>query len=915
MDVPETPAHKHAVRVAVACLVFFVSGAASLIFEALWFHQTGLAFGSSVWASSLVLSGFMCGMALGSFLCARHATRWGSPFQIYARLELIVGVSGVALVAVLPSVGRFLFPVADALTDQPFLLNALRFGGAFLLLLAPSTAMGMTLPVLVRGLGSTPRGFGSAFALLYGVNTLGAMLGVLVTEWFLVAMLGIRGASFVAGGLSVFAAAITVRFLQTDLAIVPALPASQEQSWRGGRLVVAAFLSGLALLALEVVWLRFLMLFLNDTSMAFASVLAIVLLGIALGGILASFWLARSEHADRFAPMVALSAGALGVAGVVIYPSYLQRYHAFDQTAMSILAVAAPLVLPVSLASGALFSLLGAGLRRVTSSDATAAGRLLLFNTLGAGTGSMLAGFVLLPLLGMERSLFGLFVLYGLVGLLLAVGRELSATLRAVSLVGFVAALACFPFGDVRAIYVSSSAGRWMRSGDSIVEVREGLTATIVHIRHTRDGLAIFDQLATNAYSMSVNDFAARRYMDLFVYLPVAIHPRVRRAVLIGYGVGNTAEAMVRTRELESIDVVDISRDMLELSRRVKPQRGIEPLDDPRVHVHVEDGRYFLASTSARFDLITGEPPPPMMAGVSNLYSREYFELVHDRLAEGGIATYWLPMMNISAATGRSIVAGFCAAFDDCSLWHGSARNFMLMGTRGAHGPVSAERFGQQFADLGLREELTAVGFDDPSQLGALFIGDAIYLTKLTRNAPPISDDWPKRIAQEGTLEARDALIWQWRDTKAARQRFENSDFIARTWPEPLRSTTQRQFENQRMINDLLFPEQTPVRQLEVLHQVLTGTALRLPVLLLLGSDFDVQHALARLPPARRDAPQWLLHRAAGHLADREFKAALALLARTPDRLLPFPDLTKYVDYVVQRQAAAPPAEAALPKP
>jgi spermidine synthase len=443
-----------------------------------------------------------------------------------------------------------------------------------------------------------------------------------------------------------------------------------------------------------------------------------------------------------------------------------------------------------------------------------------------------------------------------------------------------------------------------MRPGDRLVEVREGVTATLQHVVHHAHGLPLFDQLATNAYSMTVNDFAGRRYMKLFVLLPRAIHPEIKRALVIGYGIGNTAVALTEADELERIDVVDTSADTLALARRIRPPAGARhPLDDPRVHLHVEDGRYFLESTSARFDLITGEPPPPMMAGVVNLYTREYFALLRERLNEGGIATYWLPLMNISSATTKSLIRAFCDAFDDCSLWHGSARNFMLMGTRqaGSSGPVDEARFTRSWTEPEAREELQAIGFELPGQLGALFIGDAEYLAELTAGSPPLVDDRPKLIEQPGTREERDTLIWLWRDTAAARRRFLESALIERLWPAAMRRESLRHFENQRLLNDLLFPGQTAARQTMVLHQVLHGTPLRLPVLLLLGSDPDIQRELRAVPEAERERPVWLLHRAAGALAERDFKSARDLLERTPEAQLPMPNLRAYARQMAER--------------
>jgi spermidine synthase len=812
----------------------------------------------------------------------------------------------------LPGIGRQLAPLAEQLGDLPAWLHALRFVLAFSLLLVPSTAIGATLPLALRAISTDAPSFGRHLGVLYGLNTAGAVAGVLASELWVIEALGIRGGALVAASCSVLAAVLAF--------LVPAPDVSEAQAARRGasgvgtRLLVASFASGLLLLALEMVWLRLLMLFLNDTPLAFAVVLATVLVGIALGSVLGAGLQARWPSAPHYAPLLSYAAGLLGFAGYLSYPSFLQRYLTFDQAPFTVFLVCAPLVLPTALASGALYALLGASLRKVSGSDARAAGWLAFANTVGCALGAWLAGFLLLPALGMERSLFSLLLGYGAIGLLLAGARELSAVVRRGAIVAFLGAFAFFPFGFVHDRLVAGSARRWMTADDRVMAVREGLTATIVHIRHGFRGLAVFDQLATNAYSMSVNDFAARRYMKQYVVFPVAVHAGIRSALVIGYGVGNTAAALADQRELRRIDVVDVAPEILELSRRVEPKRARHPLDDPRVHVHIEDGRFFLQMTARRFDLITGEPPPPMMAGVGTLYSREYFELVRARLSEGGYATYWLPMMNLSASGAKAILAAFCAAFPDCSLWHGSARNFMLAGSNGAAGGVDAARFAAQFRDPALAPELSAIGFELPEQLGATFIGDAEYLRDLTQGVAPLTDDHPKRLLAPIDLEEREALIWQWRDTAAARQRFERSPLVAKLFPAELRQATIRQFENQRLLDDLLFPGQTAARKTVVFHQVLQGTRLRLPILLLLGSDPDLQRALAAAGPEARARPELRLHLAAGRLAERDMQGGLALLEGVPEREILIPDLAGYLRYAIARTSRTPSLPAVSPE-
>jgi hypothetical protein len=224
----------------------------------------------------------------------------------------------------------------------------------------------------------------------------------------------------------------------------------------------------------------------------------------------------------------------------------------------------------------------------------------------------------------------------------------------------------------------------------------------------------------------------------------------------------------------------------------------------------------------------------------------------------------------------------------------------MLFGTNGASGPVTADRFRRLWDDPAQREEAVRIGFERPEQLGAAFIGDAGYLAELTRGYAPLIDDRPRDIHAVGARAERDALLWQWRDTRAARQRFVASPLIAKLWPSDWLGRTARNFENQRLLNDLLFPDQTPARQLMVLHDVLTRTPLRLPVLLLLNSDPDIQLEMSRASPTVSERPELRLHRLAGLLAGRDFVAAQAVIRDLSDAQLPLRDLRSYVERMAQ---------------
>src|SRR5262245_15705384 len=275
-------------RMALLALAFLLSGAAALVFETLWFRQTGLMLGNSVWASSIVLGSFMCGLAVGNAWAAGRARSLLRPLRVYALLELAVGGSGLALVRLIPALTSACAPQLAWLTSVPALLDAARLAFAFVLLLVPASAMGASLPVLVRAVPAGVAPFGRTLGWLYGWNTLGAVIGALSADAGLVKAVGMDGAGLAAAALNLAAASLAWSLDQGRPPLAETPVASASRMGAGAAwLLAAALLSGATLLALEVVWFRFLLLFVYGSSVTFAAMLAVVLLGISLGGFLA----------------------------------------------------------------------------------------------------------------------------------------------------------------------------------------------------------------------------------------------------------------------------------------------------------------------------------------------------------------------------------------------------------------------------------------------------------------------------------------------------------------------------------------------------------------------------------------------------------------------------------------------------
>jgi predicted membrane-bound spermidine synthase len=795
----------------VLCLLFFLSGAAALLFETLWFRLATLAFGNSVWASSLVLASFMLGLALGNGWAARRPPSRDGSVRLYARLELTIGMTGLALVLLLPHLSQLLVPAFRPVLDRPVILNALRLGGAFVLLLAPSTAMGATLPILVKALARSRPEFGAVLGRLYGWNTLGAVAGALAGEGLLLERLGIAGTGVAAAVLNLTAWSVASRMAsrwppaEDEVAAV----ATSGRARRAGALLAAAALAGATLLAFEVLAFRFLLLFAHGTSRAFAVMLAAVLSGIAVGGLAASVLLRHAKSAFRAAGAIAFLAGASVVGAYAGYESVAASRPAHASAMVDVAVLALPLVFPVSFLSGLLFTAIGRALQDHLGDETRTTGMLTLANTLGAMLGSLAGGFVLLPGLGLERSLFVLALVYGVVGACALRGAppvhrawRVTTALAAVLL---LALLVAFPFGHMKDRHLDRIVRRLGRDGSYVVAVRESATETIVYLGRDLLGQPLSHRLVTNGFSMAATDWGSRRYMKAFVYVPLLLHGTPRRALLISYGVGATAQALVDTSSLESIDVVDISRDVVEASRLTSPVGAPHPLDDRRIRLHIEDGRFFLLSSPGRFDLITAEPPPPKYAGVGNLYSREYFTLVRDRLNERGVASYWLPVFLLEPGDARAIARAFCAVFEDCSLWAGAGHNWMLVGTRSSPDPAPQDAGTRDWGEGQGGKERRRLGFETPAWLVATFLGDASFLRTWAAGVAPLEDNWPYRLSPRIPRQDRpDAAYAEVMDATAVRRRFQESPWVRRLWAKTLRDEAEALFDQQQWLNAAL---------------------------------------------------------------------------------------------------------------
>ncbi len=644
-------------RLAILSGVLFLSGISALIFETLWLRLSGLAFGNSIWAAALILSSFMAGLALGTAIAASAKFRI-RPLKLYAALEIAVALFGCTIVFALPIIGELLRPVFQTLWTHQTILLALRVLFSFTLLLIPTTAMGLTLPVVLEDRVLERADFGRALGLLYGFNTLGAVGGALVSELFLVKAFGLWGTSLAAGLLNCIAAAIALFLtkrngLFEDAAASGMLTASTTETparrfnfainyslpWRP---LIISFGAGCILLALEVVWFRFLRLYVASSATAFSLMLAIVLAGIGLGGVLSGAILKRMSKQQTFLPILLIIAAILTLLCYVLFPvpklgEGEMNFYLESWPQIALLSCA--LMFPVAFLSGVLFPAIAARVQEGVPSRMNSLGITTLFNTAGAAIGPLLAGFALLPKLGFQSSLIICAAGYGL--LCLAISRKDNWSPKrptGLALLGlsvlFLAIVAVFPFHRDE-MHFANARKLFESEEQHLVTKIEGTTGTWQLLRRDLFGLPYYYRLMTDGFSMSATNPPNQRYMRLFAYLPLMLHPQPQDALLIAFGCGVTADALTHDVDLERIDIVDISKEAFDLADDYRGAGYSNSLRDPRVTGIVQDGRFFLQASPRRYDIITGEPPPPKVLGSVNLYTKQFFSLMgHNHLVK-----------------------------------------------------------------------------------------------------------------------------------------------------------------------------------------------------------------------------------------------------------------------------------------
>ena len=653
-------------RFSLLLVCFFVSGFAALLYQTAWTREFAFLFGTSELAVVAVLAAYMGGLALGAAAAARFVGRLTRPVLAYGLMELGIAICALGVPFGIRAVQAIYLGFAGGLEAPPesMALTTAFFHllGAFVVLVPCTALMGATLPLLARYAVSEDAQVGPRIGILYAVNTFGAIAGTLVAAFALLPLFGLRNTVYVGvacNAIVFLAAALLARHIA---GMEPEHDFVDPRTRRRFHWILPAMtISGSVSFIYEVLWTRLLGQVLGGSTAAFASMLSSFLLGIALGSAIASRFARTRESAAFGFALAQLGTGVLAWVAFRASDSLPALAHAVgaNPAAPAAGAAAAGIVLlPVTLCIGATFPFGVRLLARDAEEAANVSGRVYAWNTVGSILGAVLAGFVLLPSLGLENT-----ALVGVVtSLVLAIATAWFSAPRRRVLAGLAAAalaIGLFVGLPVPESLLMHSAINGQRMPGDLYYLGVGRSATVTVVENAQGWRLLTNGLPESGVDrQEIPDlrFNETAWLSL---LPTAARPEIDKMLIIGLGAGRTLEATART--VSHIDVIELEEEVVVANRLIP--RPVDPLDDPRVHLRLGDARGAMTLSEARYGAIVSQPSHPWTSGASHLYTREFFDLVHSKLESGGIFVQWIGASFVDTTLFGNLMAAMTDVF------------------------------------------------------------------------------------------------------------------------------------------------------------------------------------------------------------------------------------------------------------
>ncbi|HEY0321970.1 MAG TPA: fused MFS/spermidine synthase [Pyrinomonadaceae bacterium] len=803
----------------VISLCFIFSGATGLIYEVLWARMLGLVFGATTFAISTVLAAFMGGLALGSAAAGRMGAKIKRPLRAYGLIEIAIALYALAV--------PFLFGLIDNLyaliwTEfRPgfYAFSLWRFVLSCAALLIPTALMGATLPVLSAALLLRSRSASSnAVARLYTCNLGGAILGTLAAGFILLPLVGLRATIWTAALINIIVGIVAIiadrsetktaalqdkaaasirrdaRELQAtesesaereELEEAPERASERVQAGRKRFWLLCAAVSGFVTISTQVAWTRVLTMIIGSSTYAFSLVVALFLLGLALG----AYIVGRTRLQARLRPalvVVELLTGAsilLSIwfinraPGLLFYQGTRLGINSWTGLLALQGAIAALIVLVPAVLMGMVMPLVLVWAEHARVASVRMVGRSYAVNTLGAIAGAFLTGFLFIPKIGTRFTiLFAGWLCLIVAGLAYKPLRGSADTLllRRILTITAATVLPLFLFRFVPrlnsadlsiGVYDRLARGLAHSQGSAaggegkvfspqtnrVLMYEEGPTATVT----VREDWGI-TSMAINGRTNASDNFAADGDMATQVMvgqLPLLIAPRTENALIVGYASGVSVGSMLQS-ELRTLECVELEPVTVKAAELFFEHVNNRPTKDPRLRLIIDDARTYLRVVPTQYDIIVSEPSHPWVPGVANLFTQEFFELGRARLREEGVFVQWVQIYQLSTDSLRSVLATYQSIFPHVMMFRvGGAtegKDLILVGSRT---PLSLNMVEERMRDARIQAELARIGIREKRDVEAWYVCNEAELAPAVAGAPINTDD-NMRIENRAPREA-----------------------------------------------------------------------------------------------------------------------------------------------------------------
>ena len=756
-----------------------------------WTRLLTLVMGNTHYSIATVLTAFMGGLALGSYAGGKVIDRFFNPLVLYALLEGFIGLYCLAI----PSFIDWAFPLFKSIylnSETSYTAASFyRFLICGSILLIPTTFMGATLPILSKFVSNEPGRIGRDVGTLYGVNTFGAVFGAATSAYVFMRLLGLSATIQFAAGCNIGIAVIIFLIFRpawsrpaqdrSDNADNPAQVtekdalraktensspgidsafsgeedgASWSMSWKERFILIAFGFSGFCALVYQLTWNRILSLLLGSSVYAFSLILSIFIFGLAMGTVCFARWVNRMRDLLKVFGLLQIGIGCSALAALPFFGEipFVNRwvYQNWDidfaTAQLSNLAIVFSLLFLPTFFMGAQFPVVVKLLTRGLSNLGRDVGRIYASNTVGTIVGSFLGGFLMIPVLGIQNSVFTAVFINLLLALgLLSFSKSLKTPMKLYGLP--LIFLVCFIGGYLMSAWDKAviSSGSFMpyrikdlqeaeNKSNKILFYKEGTHTTVTTELAVSGNIFLRVNGKTDA-SLALD----MRTQLLSGYLPMFFQEDPQSVLVIGQGSGITLGAVEQFPVTREIDLVEISSTVIEGSRFFGPFNH-QALDDDRLTTIMEDGRNHIALVNKKYDVIISEPSNPWISGVGALFTRDFFKLLKNRLTEQGVACIWVHT-NMSPDSFKSITRSFSEVFPHVTMWESIVGDdYLLIGSPTEYG-LPYERVKDLLKKKPIRRDLKRIGIHSVRDLFSLMIMSRNQILQFSGKAPIHTDD------------------------------------------------------------------------------------------------------------------------------------------------------------------------------